>query len=102
MHTLLYADSGIYKAVESGQHNKNFVGFVAYEDTGAPGVPADVAVAWRGTITLNEWLQVRGHTRVCAQGVRPTTMPPHLACVWTLMAVLRQHDSCSHIVMGHD
>ena len=67
---LLYADSGAYKLVRSDKKKKNFVGFIAVEQGVPAGRGADVAVVWRGTITRDEWIQVRPVLRRSLHSVR--------------------------------
>jgi hypothetical protein len=64
----MQADSGAYKLVI--KEGRNYVGFIA-EGPADASLPADsqevdIAVVFRGTITNDEWLQVRGSSTLCS------------------------------------
>ena len=58
----IYADAGAYKIIRREPYRanrRNFVGYIAHEKhTSKNQGVVDVIIAWRGTITKDEWLQV--------------------------------------------
>lgn len=61
VHKLLYADAGTYTLVrrDLATEKKNFVGFVATTDRDKTAGPVEIVIAWRGTISQDEWVQVQ-------------------------------------------